>query len=239
MTMSYLSTGVDPECDQPTGVFGGDDINEADLKKVSGLLIGKGTVGLSQVAGSKQIKYLATTEWSPEIAELVQTLPALKHLHLSRFRGTLADAGKLPNLKILTIFACSGLESIKPFANCTGIESLWISGCVRLKTLDGLNRYKKLSEFEIQGAMTKTGTLESLAPISTCTLLKYVVLATRLAEKDLSPLQNLKQLQHLWLQNRFKSDQYDSVLAACAKLKKIELHNGSYDRVNGFQEDED
>ena len=50
MTMSYLSTGVDPECDQPTGVFGGDDINEADLKKVSGLLIGKGTVGLSQVA---------------------------------------------------------------------------------------------------------------------------------------------------------------------------------------------
>jgi len=37
----------------------------------------------------------------------------------------------------------------------------------------------------------------------------------------------------------FNFDQYDLILAACAKLKKIELHNGTFDRVKGFQEDED
>jgi Leucine-rich repeat (LRR) protein len=237
--MKYLSTGVDPECDQPAGIFWGDDINEADLKKVTGLVIGKGTIGLSKIAGSKRIKYLASTEWSPETAKFVQTLPSLKHLHISRCRGAIIDAGKLQNLKVLSIFSCPGLESLKPFSDCIGLESLWISGCIRFKTLDGLSRYKKLGEFEIQGSMTKTGTLESIEPISGCGSLKYVVLATRIADESLSPIEKLKNLQHLWLQNRFKCVKYESILSACAKHKKIELHNGTFDRLNGFQEDED
>lgn len=235
--MNYLSTGVAPECDKPNGVFWGDDLGEADLKRTSGLAIGKGTIGLSRVANSKRIKYVCTTSWSTEIAEFVRTLPCLGHLHISRVRGTIVEAGKIPSLKVLSLFACPGLETLQPFAKCAEIESLWISGCVRLKTLDGLSRYKKLSELEIQGSATKCGRIDSLAPISRCIALRYLSLATVIDGRDLSPLLELKKLRYLWLQNRFKHDQYESILGSCPQLGRIELHNGSYERVVGFQED--
>lgn len=235
--MNYLSTGVDPECDKPNGVFWGDDVNDADQKRISGLSLGKDTIGLSKVSGSKRIKYVSTTYWSTEIAEFVRALPCLRQLHISRVRGPIVDAGKIPTLKILTIFACSGLESLEPFGKCTGIESLWISGCVHFKTLEAASRFTRLTELEIQGSMTKVGEVESLLPIASCVSLKYLVLATRLKGKDISPLLKMKNLRYLWLQNRFKRDQYQSILESCARLGKIDLHDGSFDRVVGFQGD--
>jgi hypothetical protein len=235
--MNYLSTGIDPECDKPTGVFWGDDLGEADLRRISGLSLSKGTIGLSRVSGSKRIKYVCTTYWSTEIAEFVRSLPCLSQLHISRVRGTIVQTGKIPTLKVLTLFACSGLQSLQPFAKCAELESLWISGCVRFKTLEGLSRYKKLSELEILGSMTKSGTIESLTPLSRCALLTHVGLATRTADDDLSFLHKLKRLSYLRLQNRFKRGQYEAILASCPRLATIELHNGSFDRVLGFQED--
>lgn len=163
-------------------------------------------------------------------------MPCLGHLHISRVRGTIVEAGEIPSLKVLSLFACPGLETLQPFAECAEIESLWISGCVRLKTLDGLSRYKKLSELEIQGSATKCGRIDSLAPISRCIALRYLSLATVIDGGDLSPLLELKKLRYLWLQNRFKHDQYESILESCPQLGRIELHNGSYERVVGFQE---
>ena len=237
--MKYLSTGIDPECDKPAGVFWGEDLEATDVKRLTGLSIGKNTKGLAKIAGSKSIQYIATTHWSAEVASIVRSLPGLRHLHVSRVRGALADAGTIPSLKILTLFACPGLESLKPFVKCQGLESVWISGCVNFQSLDGVQRFRELSEFEIQGAMTKCGKLPSLAELSKCKSITYVSLATTLANKDLSPLHSLKSLAYLWLQNRFKSDQYQAVLAACPKLKKIELHNGSFDRLSGFTKDDE
>ncbi len=235
--MNYLSTGVDPECDTPAGVFWGEDLDEVNLNRISGLAIGKSTRGLERVSGSKRIKYISTTCWSTDTAEFVQSLPCLKHLHISRVRGAVVDVGEVPSLRILSLFACAGLESLWPFTHCSGIESLWISGCMKFRTLEGLNRYSRLGELEIIGSMTKSGTLESIAEIAKCTSLKYVALATRVKTSDLAPLSKLKQLKYLWLQNRFKLEQYEAILASCPRLAKIDLHNGSFDRVVGFQED--
>ena len=236
--MKYLSTGVDPECDKPADVFWGEDLDATDVNRLTGLAIGKNTKGLAKIAGCNCIKNITTTYWNAEVAEIVRTLPALRHLHVSRVKGTLADAGKIPSLKVLTLFACPGLESLGPFVKCKGLESVWISGCVNFQSLDGVQRFRDLNEFAIQGAMTKCGKLPSLAELSKCKSLTYVSLATALANKDLSPLHSLKSLAYLWLQNRFKSDQYQAVLAACPQLKKIELHNGSFNRANGFAKDD-
>ncbi len=237
--MKYLSTSVDPECDPPANVFWGDDLDTTEIKRLTGLAIGKRTKGLANIAGCKRIKYISTTHWNAQVAEIVRTLPALQHLHVSRVKGVLADAGRIPSLKVLTLFACPALERLEPFLKCKGIESVWISGCVNFQSLEGIHHFRDLTEFEIQGTMTKCGKLPSLTELSKCKSLTYLSLATTLINKDLSPLYSLKRLTYLWLQNRFQSDQYGAVLAACPQLKKIELHNGSFSRSDGFTEDDD
>lgn len=237
--MSCLSQGGDPIRDFSGGVWLEPDLNKADLAKIRGLSVSKDTVGLQRARGSESITYLAAFLWNSETAAFARTLPNLERLHVSGIRGPLPEVGSLPSLRILTMHYCPGLETLNPFVGCTQLETLWLSGCLNFKTLDGIAAFPNLLEFEIQGSMTQTGKLESLAPISVCGSLKYLALAAKIADKDLTPICQLRNLDYLWLQNRFKAEQYRSILEACPSLQEIDLHNGRFDRSSGFQEDEE
>lgn len=237
--MSYLLNGGDPYRDVPDGTINGSDLAMADLDAVTGLVLEKNSIELSRVVGSDRIKFLSTSHWTPEIAELARSLSNLKHLQICGIRGALAGTGELAQLKILSVYACPGVVDFEPFKECARLETLWISGCVHLQSLDGIDRLTHLKEFAIEGTMTKTGTITTLSPLSGCRDLNYVSLATRIYDKEIAALQNLPNLRYLWLQNRFKNDQYEAILASCPNLEVIELHNGTYARLTGFAKDED
>lgn len=237
--MTYLLNGGDPIRDGVNGIFHGSDLALADLDAIDGLSLDKHTTGLPSAVGAARVKSLSTSHWTPEIAELAQSLPNLEHLLIFGIKGVLAGVGQLPHLKILSIYASSGLVDFEPFEKCVGVETLWISSCIHLQSLGGIDRMRNLKEFEIQGSMTKTGTIPTLSPLSRCEELQYVSLATKINDKDLSELFNLSQLRYLWLQNRFKHDQYTAILASCPMLKAIELHDGVFDRLAGYVKDDD
>ncbi len=237
--MTYLLNGGDPYRDVPDGTFIGSDLALANLDAITGLHLGKDTKGLSRVVGLDRVKYLSSSHWTPAIAELARSFPNLERLELYGIRGVPAGTGQLPRLKLLSVYACSGLVDFEPFEQCVAVETFWISGCIHLKTLDRIDRMRNLTEFAITGSPTKTGTIPTLAPLSSCAELHYVALATRIEDKDISPLRNLSMLRYLWLQNRFKHDQYEAILASCPMLEAIELHNGTFDRLKGFRKDEE
>lgn len=237
--MSYLHNGGDPIREENRATFRGSDLALADLDAVTRLLLEKQSTGLSRVVGSTRIEFLSTSHWTPEIADLAQSLPNLKHLHFSGIRGSLASAGELAQLKILSVYACSGFVDFEPFHECVNLETFWIGGCIHLQSLDGIDRIKHLEEFSIIGAPTTTGTISTLSPLSDCADLNYLALATKITDKDLSALLSLSKLRYLWLQNRFKHEQYKAILESCSLLDAIELHNGMFDRLTGFRKDED
>lgn len=237
--MTFLLNGGDPYRDVPDGTFSGSDLALADLDVVTGLQLGKDTKGLSRVAGLDRITFLTTSQWTPEIADLAKSFPNLERLDILGIKGALSGVGEFRQLKMLSLYACSGLINCQPFEECTSLEVLWISGCIHLQSLDGIDHMMNLSEFEIKGSPTKTGTISKVSPLSSCVALHYVALATKINDKDLSALLRLSQLRYLWLQNRFPYDQYEAILASCPMLEAIELHDGRYTRLSGYEGDED
>lgn len=168
------------------------------------------------------------------LAELSQ-LKALKRLWLL---GVRQIEGKILSKSLETVLLrdCPFLDTCEAFIYCTKVKHLSIEACSRLTSLEGLQSLSLLSELQITGRPTKVGSIESLAPISTCKKLCYLSLASKVKEKSLSPIYKLTRLEYLWLCNLFREEEYRTVLETCRKLSSIQLHNGDFSREKGFTE---
>ena len=217
-----------------------DVVDGSDAKNKKHIRIkSKESKNLDALRGAEQVDsvWASGTKLTEEIVKVINSLPNLNYL-FSLCRQYDAPL-KNKSVEYLTVDSGSRETDLGFIKGCKSTKYLFVDCCLKIATLSGIESFKNLTEFKLLGAPLSWGTVDTLSPLAACKKLEYLSLVTRVTDKSLRPLAELPKLKYLWVQNRYRKDEYLYLLENSKSLKQIELHNGTFDLENGFVKDDD
>ncbi len=184
---------------------------------------------------SKEIK-----EWNKKLAELdsVEYLWTYHKLsqhtfeiitQMKNIRGLnikwssvkdISTINNLMELQYLNLGLSSSIESIQPISSMKMLLTFESEGLRKVKEWDSISELTQLEGLGISGGMYKSLKLDSIQFLSTLKNLRYLFLiATRIVDKNLKPLEVLHQLECLRLANEWKESQFEKLRIMLPNLK--------------------
>lgn len=124
------------------------------------------------------------------------SIRSLAELHLAHARRltTLAGLSALPDLRVLDLAYCAKLADFTELTSLTGLVALDIDHCKQFTDLEPAAAATGLRRLNVDSA----NTVPTLAPLRRLTSLEEVVIGdTKVADGDLSPLEELPNLRTL------------------------------------------
>lgn len=137
---------------------------------------------------------------SQKLFDAACRVPGLESLRI-KWSGvkTLEAIENASALRHLFIGSSAGVQSIQPLGSLTMLQTLGIENFARIRNLDPLADLKELRQLSVEGGMWTTQHVETLAPVGELLNLRYLgIRGLRSADRTLSPLFNLRQLEVLW-----------------------------------------
>ena len=128
---------------------------------------------------------------------------------------SLAPLGACTTLRHVSIAAARRLTSIHALAELPQLRTLLLWNVPRMTDLESVGTLTGLIGLQFGGAMWRTHSLPTLAPLSRLRRLRYLDLpATRVASDSLEPLAALKELRELFLPNIYAIEEFAALAAS-------------------------
>ena len=213
-----------PYLDMPDGTEHCSDLNELPSTANTVQFIDP-YEGVERLPRLRRLRYLSLYDFEKKWLTHFEASSSLQILQLSHLvHETLPSFNKLIRLRVLILFRCHYLNSLRFLRGIKNLHSLCISECLELESLTALSAVESLRELWIDGAGRKAQKIKSLKPLQKLERLQYLQLMVQLDKKEknpLRPLASLPDLQELVLADRYSPAEYDYLLESCPKLKRI------------------
>ncbi len=155
--------------------------------------------------------FFFASRMSQQIFEAVCQMPNLEILDAG-WGGIkdLSSISKLKNLKYLRL-ASLPIENIEPLFNLKNLEALYFDSLKRVKSYEGLKLLPNLVELGISASIgSAVLSLESIEHLAELKTLRYLDLSkTRIRDKNIRILGDLKNLETLWLPYYYKKADFE------------------------------
>jgi len=151
--------------------------------------------------------------------DAISSMPNLRGLDLKHSSIKTIRSDALQGLRFLHLGSSPGLLSIEPLSQIRSLEWLDTENLKRITDFSPLSNLTSLVGLGIDGSMWTTQRVDSLLPLVSLTRLRYVSLInTRVADKSLRPLHQLKELQTLRMANWWPATEVDALRQALPHL---------------------
>ncbi|HTV71789.1 MAG TPA: hypothetical protein VMF90_24925 [Rhizobiaceae bacterium] len=174
--------------------------------------------GIARFAGLKRF-------WASKVnQDFLDEIAALENLELLHIGSTTATSfaplARLKNLRRLIVIGGTKVESLEWFHDLPQLEVLFLERFKRVPALSWATGLTKLTAFGFEGGLDNRVTVESLAPLSALSGLRYLFLAsTNVVDRRLKPLHALRHLTHLDCALAFPDEEYFALHHALPNLK--------------------
>ncbi|MEW7280385.1 leucine-rich repeat domain-containing protein [Aquimarina sp. 2201CG1-2-11] len=158
--------------------------------------------------GNKTIEAITLNDINENRISIFSTLPNLKYLHISNNKQiSIPSLSPLKSLEVLILSGIKKAEDIDFIKDLKNLRTLYIYGVNNLYDITPIETLVNLKELWLDhGKMSGTGkAIRSMESISKLTNLEYLnfILNTENKNYDISPLLELKDLNHLRILPRF------------------------------------
>jgi hypothetical protein len=169
-----------------------DDVEELTLARQ-----GRSYRGLSRL---KRLRHLWAGRVNQEMIEEIAELPELEILRIKNMSAaSLEPLARNRKLKRLIVHGGNKVPDMEwTLGLSQTVEVLYLESLFRATDIRPIGELGQLRTLGLEGGMDRKLELTSFAPLETLSNLQYLLLAaTRVADKSLAPLQQLRRLKHL------------------------------------------
>lgn len=232
--VSFVWTDLPPLVERLEGV-------PQDVKKLQFCRNKASHKGVSRLSG---LTHLWAHKVDQDMLGEIARLPALEMLFI---RGTRArDLAPLAGNRALRRLIVIGGTKIEDYEWVRGLpemlEVLFLEGFFRAQDLAPLSSLPNLTSLGVEGGMDTSARLDTLQPLASLHKLRYLFLAnTRVADKSLAPLQQLKNLQRLESSIHFPDAEFIALKQAlpgldCDWIEMIDRHGSLHAAMAAVRE---
>tara|TARA_R110000868_G_C10940734_1_gene767058 strand:+ start:363 stop:1112 length:750 start_codon:yes stop_codon:yes gene_type:complete len=156
-----------------------------------------------------------------ELFEAICQMPNLKGLNI-KWSGikNLDPLTNLTELKNLSIGSSIQITDISPLLNLPNLKTLETENFKSVKDFSVLSKMTDLIGLGLNGGMYSTLKLDNIKPIESLKNLEYLqLISTRVLDKSIDPLLNLKELKSLRLTNKWTESDFELLRQNLPNLK--------------------